>query len=97
MTQQQGDSTGLQDAGANAIEDMGAALPFQHNTVDAIAVKNMRQQQTGGAAANNRNLGARSRGHDLSKGPIVGIGKPIWPTRACGIRTGLHRRLDAAI
>jgi hypothetical protein len=38
----------------------------------------MRQQQTGRAAADNRDLGARSRFHnDATKSSIALIGKPI--------------------
>ena len=60
---QQRDSAGLEHAGANAPEHMGAALPFQHDAVNAVAMKDVRQQQPGRAAADDRHLGACRRGH----------------------------------
>jgi hypothetical protein len=38
---QQRDGAGLQHSGANAPEHVGAALPFQHDALNAVAVKDM--------------------------------------------------------
>jgi hypothetical protein len=54
---QQRDGAGLQHAGANSLQHMAAALSFQDNAVDAVALKNMRQEQAGGTAADDRHLG----------------------------------------
>jgi len=53
---QQRDGAGLQHAGANPLQHMAAALSFQDNAVDAVAVKNMRQEQASGTAADDRHL-----------------------------------------
>ncbi len=55
---QQFDAAGLQHAGANPRQHIGAALPFQHDAVDAVAMEDMRQQQAGRAAADDRHLGS---------------------------------------
>src|SRR5205807_4308631 len=55
------DRASLQNASANSFLHMGAAVPFQHDGVDAISVENMGQQQAGWATANDCYLG--SRGH----------------------------------
>ena len=60
---QQRDGAGLQHAGADALQHMAAALSFQDNAVDAIAMKNMRQKQAGRTTADNRHLGSRCRFH----------------------------------
>jgi hypothetical protein len=69
---------------------MAAALSFQENAVDAVAVKNMGQKQTGRAAADDRHLGALRRrchcrlskkGCWLSKGSIAEIRKSILQAR----------------
>src|SRR5215470_912374 len=87
---QQPDATGLQHAGADALEHIGAALALQHDAVDAAPVQNMRQQQTGRAAADDRDLSARSRGHNKAyQNPNCGYwqanlaGKPRRRRQAC--------------
>src|SRR5690349_3504788 len=92
---QQCDRTGFQHAGADAPEHVSPALPFQHNGVDTAAVQNMRQQQTGRAAADDRDLGA-CRHSSITKRPFAAIGKRLWRQAATPPR-GLHRRPNAAI
>src|SRR5262245_13751051 len=83
---QQRDGAGLQHPGANSLQHMAAALSFQENAVDAVAVKNMGQEQTGRAAAYDRHLGSPRRrchcrlskqGCWLSKGSTAEIRKSI--------------------
>ena len=42
---QQLDGARLQHAGADAPEHVGAALPLQHDAVDAVAMEDVRQEQ----------------------------------------------------
>src|SRR5262249_34823552 len=69
---------------------MAAALSFQENAVDAVAVKNMGQEQTGRAAADDRHLGSLRRrchcrlskkGCWLSKGSTAETRKSILQAR----------------
>ena len=60
---QKRDGAGLQHAGANPRQHVGAALPFQHDAVDAVAMENMRQKQAGRTTADDRHLGSRRRFH----------------------------------
>ena len=53
------DRAGLQHAGANAAQDMRPALPLEHDTVDAVEIEHVREQQPGRAAADNRHLSSR--------------------------------------
>jgi hypothetical protein len=83
-------SAGLQHPGANSLQHMAAALSFQENAVDAVAVKNMGQEQTGRAVADDRHLGSLRRrchcrlskkGCWLSKGSTAEIRKSILQAR----------------
>ena len=38
---QKRDSAGLQHAGTNTLQHVGAALPLQHDAVDAVSIENM--------------------------------------------------------
>src|SRR5215472_9179163 len=87
---QQRDGAGLQHPGANSLQHMAAALSFQENAVDAVAVKNMGQEQTRRAAADDRHLGSLRRrchcrlskkGCWLSKGSTAEIRKSILQAR----------------
>jgi hypothetical protein len=49
-------------------------------------MQNMRQQQTGRAAADNRDLSARSRCHSPRKGPIAHIGKRDFAATPANVR-----------
>ena len=60
---QQRDAPGLQHAGANPRQHMGAALAFEHDAVDAVATENMGKQQSGRAAADDRYLGSGRWSH----------------------------------
>jgi hypothetical protein len=60
---QEVDRARLQNAGANPLQDMRPALPFQDDAVDAVAMENMRQKQSGRAAADDCYLGSRRRCH----------------------------------
>ena len=60
---QKRDSAGLQHAGANTRQHVGAALPFKDDAIDAVSMKNMRQKQAGRTTADNRHLGSRCRFH----------------------------------
>jgi hypothetical protein len=64
---QQRDGAVLQYAGADARQHVGATLLFQYDAIDAISVENMRQQQTGRAAADDRHLRSRRRVHRRSE------------------------------
>jgi len=57
------DRAGLQHAGANTRQHVGAALPFKDDAIDAVSMKNMRQKQAGRTTADNRHLGSRCRFH----------------------------------
>jgi hypothetical protein len=46
-------------------------------------MQNMREQQTGRAAADDRDLSAHSRCHRLSKSSIARLSKRISPARPC--------------
>ena len=83
---QQRDGAGLEHAGADALQHMGAALPFQDDAVDAVAMEHMGQEQAGRAAADDRHLGSCRRRHvrlsrsaslAASKRPGGRIGKRI--------------------
>ncbi len=56
---QQRDASGLQHAGANPRQHVGAALAFEHDAVDAVATEDMGKQQSGRAAADDRYLCSR--------------------------------------
>ena len=58
---QQRDGAGLQHAGANPLQHVGAGLPLQHDAVDAVAIENMREQQAGGPAADDGDLCTHGR------------------------------------
>src|SRR6476646_3222478 len=86
---------------------MATALSFYDNAVDAIAVKNMGQEQAGRAAADDRHLGPLRRhchrrlgekNAGPSKGSILEIGKSIPQASAisralCPLR-GHGRRVE---
>ncbi len=57
---QKRDGAGLEHAGANPLQHVGAGLPLQHDAIDAVAVENMGEQQSGRATADNGDL----RAHD---------------------------------
>ena len=76
--------SGLQHPGPNPPQDMLAALPLQHNAVDAVSIKNMGQKQSSRPAADDCHLGSHPRFHHLSQtacgdtqGPIAKNGKRI--------------------
>ena len=58
-------------------QHMLAALPFQDDAIYAISMKNMRQQQAGRSAADDRNLGPLHRRYHYhtEKKRDVGPGK----------------------
>ena len=56
LAHQRGEAV-LQHAGADAAEHVLAALPLQHDGVDALQVQQLRQQQPRRAAADDANLG----------------------------------------
>ena len=60
---QEVDRARLQNAGANPLQDIRPALPFQHDAVDAVEMENMGQKQPGRAAADDCYLGSRRRYH----------------------------------
>ena len=62
---QQFDASVFQHAGANPLQHIGAALPLDHDAVDAVAIENMRQQHAGRAAADDRYL----RAHESTRFP----------------------------
>ena len=55
------DRAGLQHAGANSLQYMSTALPFQYDAVDAVSIEHMGQKQAGGTPADDSHL--RSRRH----------------------------------
>ena len=83
---QQRDGAGLEHPGADAPEHVGTALPFQDDAVDAVAMEDVRQEQPGRTAADDRHLGSCRRRHvrlsrsaslAASKRPGGRIGKRI--------------------
>src|SRR5262249_62396056 len=54
------DRTGFEGAGTNAMQHMLSRLPFQYDAIDAVSVEDVRQQQPGGPAANDRHLGSHA-------------------------------------
>src|SRR6516164_2964523 len=84
---QQRDGAGLQHPGTNSLQHMAAALSFQENAVDAVAVKNMGQEQTGRAAADDRYLGLpRRRCHCRLSKKDAGLAKaqqPKFASQSC--------------
>jgi hypothetical protein len=60
---QQRDGAGLEYPGADATEHVGAALPLQDDALDAVAMENVRQEQAGRTAADDRHLGSCRRSH----------------------------------
>ena len=55
---QQVDRPVLQDARADSTLDVLAAARFEHDGVDAVQVKELRQHEAGRAGAHDRDLGA---------------------------------------
>src|SRR5262249_31660361 len=94
---QKPDSAVFEHAGADAFEHVCAALALQHNAVDTITIQNMREQQTGRAAADDRDLSARSRCHRLSKSPIVRLSKRISLASRAWLEMDLHPGLISLI
>ena len=60
---QQRDRAGFQHAGADPVEHILAGLALEHDAVDAVAMQDMRQQQAGRAAADDRHLSSSRCGH----------------------------------
>ncbi len=52
------DRAEFEHARADALEHMRLALPFEHDAVDSMSVQQMRQEQAGRAAADDRDLSA---------------------------------------
>jgi hypothetical protein len=76
---QQIDCSGLQHPGSNPQQDMLAALPFQHDAIDAVSIKDMGQKQSRRPAADDCHLGSHRQLHyrlsqtecDFKQGPIA--------------------------
>ena len=68
------DSALLQHAGAHATFYVGAAARFEHDAVDALAVKQVREKEPRGTRADNSDL--RVHGLPTTKPP-----RPIGPRR----------------
>jgi len=65
---QQIDCSGFQHPGPNSQQDMLAALPFQHDAIDAVSIKDMGQKQSSRPAADDCHLGShRQLHHHLSQ------------------------------
>ena len=60
------DDVVLQDAGADAVLDVGAGPRLDHDAVDAGEVQEMAEQQPGRAGADDRDLRAFLHGHPAS-------------------------------
>ena len=54
---QQLDGTPLEHASAYAAQHVLAGVPLQHDALDPVPVQDLREQQPGRAASDNRNLG----------------------------------------
>ena len=61
---QQFDRPAFQHAGANPAFDIGSAATLQHDAVHTAEMQQLRKQQTGRSAANNRHL-------RLSSSPLI--------------------------
>jgi hypothetical protein len=61
---QQVDGALFENAGADAREHIVAAAALQHHGVDTRAMQQLGEQQAGGTAADDQNLGFRGNGHN---------------------------------
>jgi hypothetical protein len=55
------DTLVLEHAGTDSIFDVVPAFGFQHHTVDAVLLQQVRQQKARGSCADDRNLGTHER------------------------------------
>ena len=60
---QQIDCSGLQHPGPNPPQNMLAALPFQHDAIDAVSIEDMGQQHSSWPASDDCHLGPHRRFH----------------------------------
>jgi hypothetical protein len=58
---QQIDRSGLQNAGPNPVQHMLAALPLDHDAIDAVSIEDMGQKQSGRPAADDCHLRSHRR------------------------------------
>jgi hypothetical protein len=72
---QQIDCSGLQHAGPNPLQYTLAALPFQHDAIDAISIEDMGQKQSSRPAADDCHLGSHRHFHGRLSNQDVTISK----------------------
>ena len=90
---QERDGAGLEHAGANPLQHVGAGLPLQHDRFDAVAIENVREQQTGGAGADDDDLGAHDALISCSYPPPCKRGRGTLRQRRGGGGAGRNETL----